>query len=124
MGTINNIFELFDVGLYEGSVAPAFQVPDYASELALCKRYWRILYGGSLRWYVNNIMRDARAIEPEMRAAPTLTKSATGTGVLADNTTASATMLILDLQFTGGGTGVIDLSSYVIKATARLWCEP
>jgi hypothetical protein len=35
-----NIFELFDVGLYEGPVAPPFVVPDYASELLACKRYW------------------------------------------------------------------------------------
>jgi hypothetical protein len=40
MGTAGNVFELFDVGLYEGTVAPAFQVPDYASELALCQRYY------------------------------------------------------------------------------------
>jgi hypothetical protein len=40
MGTVNNIFELFDVGMYEGSVAPPFQVPDYASELQVCRRYW------------------------------------------------------------------------------------
>jgi len=40
MGTVNNVFELFDVGLYEGPVAPAFQVPDYPSELALCRRYY------------------------------------------------------------------------------------
>jgi hypothetical protein len=33
-------FDLFDVGLYEGSVAPAFQVPDYASELSACRRYF------------------------------------------------------------------------------------
>jgi len=33
-------FELFDVSLTEGSVAPPFQVPDYASELALCQRYY------------------------------------------------------------------------------------
>jgi hypothetical protein len=43
MGTISNVFELFDVSLTEGSVAPAFQVPDYASELALCQRYLRRL---------------------------------------------------------------------------------
>jgi PKD repeat protein len=35
-----NTFQLFDVGLYEGPVAPAFQVPDYAFELALCQRYF------------------------------------------------------------------------------------
>lgn len=40
MSTAGNIFELFDVGLYEGTVAPAFQVPDYVSELVLCQRYW------------------------------------------------------------------------------------
>jgi len=34
-----NTFELFDVGLYEG-LAPPFVVPDYASELALCQRYF------------------------------------------------------------------------------------
>jgi len=41
MGTINNVFELFDVSLTEGTVAPPFQVPDYASELALCQRYYQ-----------------------------------------------------------------------------------
>jgi hypothetical protein len=40
MGTASNVFQLFDVGLYEGPVAPAFVVPDYASELALCQRYF------------------------------------------------------------------------------------
>ena len=38
--TAGNIFELFDVSLTEGTVAPPFQVPDYASELALCQRYF------------------------------------------------------------------------------------
>jgi hypothetical protein len=40
MGTLNNTFELFDVGLYEGATAPPFMVPDYASELMACMRYW------------------------------------------------------------------------------------
>ncbi|MCK1543440.1 hypothetical protein IVB12_16100 [Bradyrhizobium sp. 179] len=40
MSTNGNVFELFDVGLYEGSVAPAFQLPDFADELALCQRYY------------------------------------------------------------------------------------
>jgi hypothetical protein len=39
-GTNGNVFELFDVGLYEGTTAPPFLVPDYASELALCQRYF------------------------------------------------------------------------------------
>lgn len=44
MGTVSNVFELFDVGLYVGSVAPAFQVPDYCTQLALCMRYWESTY--------------------------------------------------------------------------------
>ena len=41
-GTNGNVFELFDVSLTEGTVAPPFQVPDYASELNLCRRYWQL----------------------------------------------------------------------------------
>jgi hypothetical protein len=44
MATNGNFFELFDVGLYEGTVAPAFKVPDFASELTLCQRYWFSTY--------------------------------------------------------------------------------
>ena len=35
-----NTFDLFDVGMYQGIVAPPFQVPDYAAELAVCMRYF------------------------------------------------------------------------------------
>jgi len=41
MNVNGSIFELFDVSLTEGTVAPPFQVPDYASELALCQRYYQ-----------------------------------------------------------------------------------
>lgn len=47
LGTVGNTFELFDVGMYEGTVAPAFQVPDYAAELASCQRYYWIWRGGA-----------------------------------------------------------------------------
>jgi hypothetical protein len=47
-GTVGNVFELFDVGLYEGSSAPAYRLPDYASELALCMRYWEKSYDYAL----------------------------------------------------------------------------
>lgn len=43
MGTNGNVFELFDVGLYEGAVAPAFQVPDFVSELQVCQRYFETI---------------------------------------------------------------------------------
>jgi len=45
MGATSRVFELFDVSLTEGNVAPPFVVPDYASELAACKRYWQVAYG-------------------------------------------------------------------------------
>lgn len=44
MATNGAVFELFDVGLYEGAVAPAFQLPDFPTELALCMRYWEKSY--------------------------------------------------------------------------------
>lgn len=44
LGTSGNVFELFDVGLYEGSVAPAFQLPDFERELQACQRYWEKSY--------------------------------------------------------------------------------
>ncbi|UPJ65222.1 hypothetical protein [Bradyrhizobium sp. 191] len=44
MGTLGNVFELFDVGLYEGSVAPPFQLPDFEKELDACQRYWEKSY--------------------------------------------------------------------------------
>ena len=45
MGVAGRIFELFDVSLTEGNVAPPFVAPDYASELAVCQRYYSVIYG-------------------------------------------------------------------------------
>lgn len=44
MGTVGNVFEMFDVGLYEGNVAPPFQLPDFNEELDRCQRYWEKSY--------------------------------------------------------------------------------
>jgi len=41
LATNGNVFELFDVSLTEGSVAPPFQVPDYVDELVACRRYYK-----------------------------------------------------------------------------------
>ena len=74
MGTINNVFELFDVSLTEGSVAPPFQVPDYASELAACQRYWRTSMTGT---GIATNTTTARLIvpHPSMRASPAVSVS-------------------------------------------------
>jgi hypothetical protein len=80
-GTLGNVFELFDVGLYEGTVAPTFVVPDYASELALCKRYFQkhggdTLYDCTCVAYATGAgLANAGAFAiPEMRAVPTSTQ--------------------------------------------------
>jgi hypothetical protein len=77
MAAASTFFRLGDVGLYEGNVAPPFMVPDYASELALCKRYWQRL-GGTvasdiyIRGYVNGVAALASTLvyPVEMRAPP------------------------------------------------------
>lgn len=78
LGTNGNVFELFDVGLYQGTVAPAFQVPDYATELALCKRY---CYLGNppargLVATATTLSRMGTNHPVPMRASPTLTVKA------------------------------------------------
>lgn len=44
MGTVGNVLELFDVGLYEGNSSPSFQLPDFNDELDRCQRYWEKSY--------------------------------------------------------------------------------
>ena len=78
MGTVGNIFELFDVSLTEGTVAPPFQVPDYASELALCSRYFQNLTSTSGHFGIGQAISTVRAMISvafpggPMRASPTL----------------------------------------------------
>jgi hypothetical protein len=78
MGTLSNVFELFDVSLTEGTVAPTYQVPDYTSEILLCKRYYQ-KYGGETQFDAA-LAVYATAASPhncplvfftEMRVAPT-----------------------------------------------------
>jgi hypothetical protein len=66
-------FELFDVSLTEGTVAPPFQVPDYAGELELCQRYWFKIGGAAQSIFLdgNNVAGGIMAhIRHSMRAAP------------------------------------------------------
>jgi len=68
-------FELFDVSFTEGTVAPPFQVPDYATELAACQRYWHNPFvsmrvcsptGTNSYWY------NSHMFPVGMRATPTI----------------------------------------------------
>lgn len=74
-----NVFELFDVGLYEGAVAPPFQVPDYPGELLACQRHYQVSGQLTGTWYSAASLQAYAALAPPMRAAPTVTiKNATG----------------------------------------------
>jgi hypothetical protein len=83
MGTANvsngmaalNTFELFDVGLYKGNVAPVFEVPNYADELRRCKRYWQLLGTMLACGYqsTGGMFYVDWPLEVEMRIVPTVT---------------------------------------------------
>jgi hypothetical protein len=75
-GSGGNTFEVFDIGLYEGTVAPPFMVPDYISEFALCQRYLQAPWGGGYGYAgwlpTTTIARIGYSFRTLMRAVPTL----------------------------------------------------
>jgi hypothetical protein len=40
MAITGNTFELFDVGMYEGTIAPEYKIPDFNRTVHICKRYF------------------------------------------------------------------------------------
>jgi hypothetical protein len=75
MGTGGNVFELYDVGLHldpdATGVAPKWQTPDYASELAACQRYWE-----SMRFLITvEANKNQSPFEVIKRVTPTLSLS-------------------------------------------------
>ncbi|WLB16175.1 carbohydrate-binding protein [Bradyrhizobium japonicum] len=105
LGTNGNVFELFDVSLTEGSAAPAFQLPDFASELTLCQRYFYKI-GSGIFWATGTLRSGgtqgylyAKTPQP-MRAQPTLSASSNQLWC-ADNNSGLSSL----------GIGGIDVSS-------------
>lgn len=97
MGTNSNVFELFDVSMSQGAVAPEFQVPDFADELELCKRHWRKSYdyatapaavttAGAFAFYLDNLSSAFHSVTMQvlfgtsMRTTPTMVSYSTATG--------------------------------------------
>ena len=113
-------FYITGVQLEAGTVATPFERRSFGQELALCQRYYQILYTGSWRRYVANVDRDQRQMAVSMRANPTLTFSASGSNLNANSSNATSTHLTIDLQFSAGGTGVIDLATLSIIGSAEL----
>jgi hypothetical protein len=69
----SSVFELFDVALHEGSVAPDYQLPDLPNELQLCKRYWQSMLIGWLGQSTNGTNHGGNyQYQTEMRTTPTI----------------------------------------------------
>jgi hypothetical protein len=113
---------LEDVQLEPGTVATPFERRPIGTELALCQRYYiQNAHASPWRKYVVNVHREYVPFPVRMRTAPTLTKTtSTPVNLGTDNTGAYDTGLVIDLQFTAGGTGVLDIGGYFIAASAEL----
>jgi hypothetical protein len=118
--TNTGTLQFAQVQLERGPIATPFERRPITQELQLCQRYYQVLYTGSWRRYVANVDRDQRQIAVTMRAAPTLTMSASGANLNANGSVANSTHLTIDLQYTAGGSGVIDLSPLSIIGSAEL----
>jgi hypothetical protein len=124
MGTNGNVFELFDVGLYEGTVAPAFQVPDYISELAACQRYYEIATG-SYRCNTTSggVVGTHIPFKAEKRTT-TPTMAYSGNGPSAGNSAFSAFVATShrssNAQFTGTANTDSFNYNFLVTVNARL----
>ena len=120
--TDNATFELTGVQLEVGDTATDFDHLSYGDELARCQRYYQKFTGISYRLYTSNVHRWGVPLPVTMRAAPSATKSyGSTTNYGTDNTgSADGTMLNYDVQYTGGGTGVVDNGSGTITLAAEL----
>lgn len=78
MGTVNNTFDIYDVGLYVDSdnsgIPPKWEEPDVLAELARCERYYQIstIGGDFTATTINQYFALVIPFHTAMRAAPTL----------------------------------------------------
>ncbi len=82
LATTGNRFELTGVQLELGTVATEFEIRPYATELAMCQRYYFRLYGDNTRWLtglgyaISTVNLHAPVQFPvPMRAAPSAVES-------------------------------------------------
>jgi hypothetical protein len=113
-------FYIAQVELVAGAKAFPSQPRNHQEELARCQRYYQDYAGGAYRIYHNNVHRNHIPFSVTMRVSPTTTKTLSGSGIQADNTSALASGLVYDTQFTGGGTGVIDATYTVLNFAAEM----
>jgi hypothetical protein len=96
LGVVNNIFEIWDVGLYAdvdrtGS-PPPYMMGDYDETLRDCQRYWQQATVSQRFWATAGSQYSCSSypFPVEMRAQPTLSLTGTGTNGNASNATLSA----------------------------------
>jgi len=122
LGQQSGTFDIAQVQIEAGPVATPFERRPIGTELALCQRYYiQKAHSSPWRKYVVNVHREFVPFPVIMRTVPTLTKTVTTPVNLGtDATGANEAGLLIDLQFTAGGTGVLDLAGYTIAASAEL----
>ena len=133
MGTVGNVFELFDVGLYEGSAAPSFRLPNYDDELRKCQRYYfqtaaseylpmsGTLLGGATTGKFSSMpvpatMRTDPAVTPGTSAVVTNGPTAGALTAITAVATNHAT-LMLSLTWSGAAGSVISDALVVFAGT-------
>jgi hypothetical protein len=79
MATVGNVFELFDVGLYPGTSAPPYTLPDLDHEQRECNRYVQRIDAFIIPGYgtAANTLYATAFFQDEMRAVPAITFSGT-----------------------------------------------
>jgi hypothetical protein len=117
-----SVVELFDVGIYEGAVAPPFQVPDYLQELQQCQRYWLPI---TVLWYMWAGDLNAYALSYNfpvfMRTSPSIDSSGiAASGNLGGYPTYSASFNYLQCTVAGATAGRIVTLNGVAKLSCRL----
>jgi len=121
MGTAGNVFELFDVGLYEGNVAPPFMVPDYASELAACMRHWERVTGGYRQTMTSNgCVGVVFPFKVTKRAQPTCAFTANAPTNSTFNSFSMNDLNSVGIQFTGAVNTESIHNGFTVNANARL----
>lgn len=104
MGTAGNVFELFDVGLYldpqATGVAPPWQMPDEAQELAACMRYYEMATATIYGYQSTGTIMTWLAFKARKRVTP-------AASILNFSSSSNATApAIYDLSGDGCGVGV------------------
>jgi hypothetical protein len=122
LSSTSNVFHLFDVGLYEGSVAPPFVVPDYAGELLSCQRYYAVAEANTRFWATaaNQISDTPIYYKVTMRISPGITSAAGSQGNVSGVVPNAVSANSGRFEITSAAAGDCYALNQVVKLNARL----